>query len=360
MNSILIMWRVWAWSVAEIAAAVGLALLAHALFFRFAREVTARTKSVLDDSVLRHACEPVRLILPVVVVSLLLPTLRLPADWVPWIRQLLSVALIAAIAWLFIALIDVVEDLAAERFNIRVKDNLKARRIRTQVHVLRRVVTFTVSVVALALMLMTFPSVRQVGASILASAGLAGLVIGFAARPALSNLIAGIQIAIAEPIRIDDVVIVEGEWGTIEEINTTYVVVCIWDLRRLVVPLSYFMEKPFQNWTRTTANLLGTVFLYADYTVPVEEVRNALRGILESSKKWDGKVCNLQVTNATEHTVELRALMSAGDSSAAWDLRCEVREKLLAYLQQHYPQSLPRLRAEIHGGPGTTAAPAEA
>jgi small-conductance mechanosensitive channel len=158
-----------------------------------------------------------------------------------------------------------------------------------------------------------------------------------------------VQIAFSQPIRLDDVVIVEGEWGWIEEITTTYVVVRIWDLRRLVVPLSYFIEKPFQNWTRNTADLLGTVFLYTDYTVPVDEVRQELHRILEASKMWDGKVWGLQVTNASEHTVELRALMSSPGSSQAWDLRCYVREKLIAYLQQNHPQSLPRARAEITG-----------
>jgi small-conductance mechanosensitive channel len=235
----------------------------------------------------------------------------------------------------------------AARYKMNVKDDLAARRVMTQVQVMKKIMIVIITVIAISVMLMTFPGIRSIGAGLFASAGIAGLVIGMAARPTLSNLIAGIQMALTEPIRLNDVVIVEGEWGWIEEIGMTYVVVRIWDLRRLIVPLSYFIEKPFQNWTRTTADLLGTVYIYTDYTVPVEEVRKQLHAILQSSGLWDGKVWGLQVTNATEHTVELRALMSAPDSNAAWDLRCEVREKLIQYLQERYPGSLPKARAEI-------------
>ena len=237
----------------------------------------------------------------------------------------------------------------AARYRIDIQDNLRARKIRTQVEVLHRIGIVVIGFVALATILMTFPSVRNVGTSLFASAGVAGLIIGLSARSTLANLIAGLQLALTEPIRLEDVVIVEGEWGWIEEIGTTYVVVRIWDLRRLVVPLSYFIEKPFQNWTRRTANLLGTVHLHADYTVPVAEVREELHRILEASPLWDGKVWNLQVTDASEQTVELRALMSAADSGKAWDLRCEVREKLIGFLQAQHPGCLPRTRAEVRG-----------
>jgi small-conductance mechanosensitive channel len=194
---------------------------------------------------------------------------------------------------------------------------------------------------------MTFSKVRQLGTSILASAGIVGIIVGIAAQRSIATLLAGFQIAITQPIRLDDVVIVENEWGRIEEITLTYVVVRIWDLRRLVVPITYFLEKPFQNWTRVSADLLGTVFIYVDYTVPVQAVREKLRGILEHSTQWDGQVCVLQVTNTTEHTVELRALMSAVDSSSAWELRCHVREKLVEFIQKNYPESLPKLRTDL-------------
>jgi len=199
-------------------------------------------------------------------------------------------------------------------------------------------------------MLMSFERVRQLGTAIFASAGILGIVIGFAAQRSISTVLAGLQIAITQPFRIDDVVIVEGEWGRIEEITLTYVVVRIWDLRRLVLPITYFLEKPFQNWTRESADLLGTVFLYTDYTIPVQEVREELHRILQESELWDGKVWNLQITNMTEKSVELRALMSAQEASTAWNLRCEVREKLLDFIQSKYPGALPRVRAEFHSG----------
>jgi small-conductance mechanosensitive channel len=190
------------------------------------------------------------------------------------------------------------------------------------------------------------------GTAILASAGIVGLVIGFATQKTVSTVLAGLQIAITQPIRVDDVVIVESEWGRIEEITLTYVVVRLWDLRRLVVPIPYFIEKPFQNWTRVSADLLGTVFIYADYTLPVQRIREELHSILRASDLWDGRVWGLQVTGKTERAVELRALMSAPDASSAWDLRCKVREELLEFIQKNYPESLPRLRAELASGQG--------
>lgn len=196
-------------------------------------------------------------------------------------------------------------------------------------------------------MLMTFPAIRQIGAGLLASAGLAGLIVGMAMKNTLSSLIAGIQIAFTQPIRLEDAVVVEGEWGWIEQIEMTYVVVRIWDLRRLILPLSYFIEHPFQNWTRQSADLLGAVTLNVDYTVPVEEVRKELRRIVESTDKWKGEVCALQVTDADKQTIQLRALVDARDSGTAWDLRCYVREKLIQFLQDKYPHALPRLRAEF-------------
>ena len=196
-------------------------------------------------------------------------------------------------------------------------------------------------------MLMTFESVRQLGTSILASAGIAGIVVGFAAQRSIATLLAGFQIAMTQPIRLDDVVIVENEWGRIEEITLTYVAVRIWDQRRLILPITYFIEQPFQNWTRTSADILGTVFLYVDYRAPLDAIRAELDRILQASPSWDGKVKGLQVTNAQEQTLEIRALASAADASLAWDLRCEVREKLVQFLQRHHPESLPRIRAEL-------------
>ncbi|HKV42486.1 MAG TPA: mechanosensitive ion channel family protein, partial [Blastocatellia bacterium] len=272
------------------------------------------------------------------------------------VEHVVGLGLIAAIAWVFILLIEVSADVITTRYRVDVQDNLEARRIQTQVQVLRRILSAVVIIAAIAIMLLTIPNVRAIGASLLASAGLAGLVLGVSMKSTLGNWIAGIQIALTQPIRLEDAVIVNDEWGWIEEITTTYVVIRIWDLRRMVVPLSYFIEQPFQNWTRRSADLLGSVYLYVDYTVPVEEVRQELSRILKTTNKWLGKVSVLQVSDAKEHTVELRALMDAPDSGASWDLRCYVRENLIKFLQERYPQSLPKTRAEFRELPERTGA----
>lgn len=341
-------WQVWLQSLGTLLIFALFALAVYYIFHSAAKRVTRRTHSVTDDSLIRHTHRPALLIVPALAVFVALPLTELPADVTQFLRHAVSLILIAAVAWLTISLTDVVRDLVSERYRLDVADNLEARQVHTRIRVLRRVVVVVVSFLSLSLMLMTFPSIRQVGTTLFASAGIIGLVAGMAARPALSNLIAGVQIAVTRPIRIDDVVIVENEWGWIEEIGTTFVVVRVWDLRRLVVPLSYFIDHPFQNWTRQTADILGTVFVYTDYTVPVEEVRQELHRILKASGMWDGKVWGMQVTNTTDRAVELRALMSAPDSGKAWNLRCHVREKLIEYLQRCYPESLPRARAELH------------
>lgn len=290
---------------------------------------------------------PLRLLFPIICLNAAAVFLRLPEDVVTALFHFLNLLLIVSMSWLIIRIIHVGRDIILKRFDISAADNLQARQIYTQVRVAERIITISVLIFAAAFILMSFPKVKQMGVSLLASAGIIGIILGFAAQKTLGNLIAGIQLAIAQPIRIDDVVIVENEWGWIEEINLIYVVVRIWDLRRLVVPISYFLEHPFQNWTRVSADILGTVFFYADYTVPVKEVRQELTRILEASPLWDKKVNVLQVTDAKEQTLELRALMSAANSSKAWDLRCEVREKILDFLQKNYPQCLPRTRVEL-------------
>jgi small-conductance mechanosensitive channel len=251
-----------------------------------------------------------------------------------------------------IMFLDLAARLHLRQFELDVEDNLQARKHYTQVRILKRTAQIIVIIVAIGAALMSFEEVRQYGVSILASAGAAGIVLGLAAQPVLSNLLAGVQLALTQPIRIDDAVVVEGEWGWIEEITATYVVIRIWDWRRLIVPLRYFIEKPFQNWTRERAAIIGSVLLHVDYTVPVEEIRQKLTDIVKSSQLWDGDVVNLQVTDTSERTITLRALVSARNSPQAWDLRCEVREQLIGYLQQHHPGALPRFRGdmEVAGG----------
>lgn len=342
----------WGLPAVVLAAAAVWGVLLHWGAFFVLRRIAARTENEVDDLLVARYRKPAMLILPLLMISAALPGLDISSDASAVLGRIVTVGLIAGLGWLVIAGLNVGAGLITARYDLTQADNLAARRIHTQVNVIRRVCIVVVVFLAGAGMLMTFPSLRNVGISLFASAGVAGLVVGLAARPTLSNLIAGLQIALTDPIRLDDVVIVEGEWGRVEEITTTYVVVRVWDMRRLIVPLTHFIEKPFQNWTRQTAEILGTVYLHADYTVPVEEVRQELHRVLASTALWDGKVWGLVVTNATDRTVELRALMSAPDSSSAWDLRCLVRERLIAFLQERYPGSLPRTRADVSGGNG--------
>ncbi|MBW3552299.1 MAG: mechanosensitive ion channel family protein [Gemmatimonadetes bacterium] len=334
--------------------AVAAGAVIHAILFAIARRLALRGEGEVGDRLVEYVRRPAGLILPLIAIQLFFPLLTayLPPPLFMALRHALGLGLIAGVAWLVIAASHVIDDALGVRYRLDVRDNLAARRIHTQARLLRRTITVLIIILTIGVMLMTFPQVRELGASVLASAGLAGIVVGFAARPVLQNLIAGVQIAIAQPIRIDDVVIVEGEWGRIEEITATYVVVRIWDQRRLIVPLNYFIEHTFQNWTRTDAEILGTVFLFVDYTVPVEEVRQELHRLLEENDKWDRRAWGLVVTDATDRAVQLRALMSAADAGTAWDLRCEVREQLIAYLQERHPDGLPRIRAEVESTAG--------
>lgn len=268
------------------------------------------------------------------------------------LSSVLGACFFAILGWTAMAVTHIVWEIYLSRFRIDVADNLHARKHVTQIRILRRVTDTLIVLLALGAILMSFDSVRQYGVSIFASAGAAGLVLGFAARPVLENLIAGIQIAITQPIRIDDAVVVEGEWGWIEEITGTYVVIRIWDWRRLIVPLSYFIQNPFTNWTRENASIIGTVLLHADYKLPVDELRAHLNEIVKTTPLWDGKVVNLQVTEATNRTIEIRALVSAANSPQAWDLRCYVREKLVAYIRETCPDSLPQVRSMMLDGVG--------
>ncbi|MGH8272748.1 MAG: mechanosensitive ion channel family protein [Gammaproteobacteria bacterium] len=259
------------------------------------------------------------------------------------------VGLIAGCAWLLKNLVGLGGDVIMARHPTDAVDNYRARSLRTQISVIERIATVLIIFLAIAAALMTFHSVRVLGVSLLASAGFAGLAVGLAARPVLENLLAGLQISLTRPINLDDVVVIDGYWGRIEEITTTYVVVAIWDERRLILPFSRIMTTPFENWTRRQSELLETVYLYTDYGVPVDELRAELDRICHASQNWDGRVCLIQVTNATEHTLQLRVLVSVADSGKGWNLCCEVREKLIAYLRIHHPESLPRTRLEWEG-----------
>jgi small-conductance mechanosensitive channel len=336
-------------SGAILAGAIAVALVVHFVVFFVAERILRREGKSTESLFTRRAKKSTRLIFPLLALVLAIPLAPLPQTLKSSLQHALGLGVIAMVGWVIVILTELGGNIVFARYSMDSPDNLSARRIRTQTQVLQRIIALTVSIVTAAIMLMTFPEIRHVGMSLLASAGLAGLIVGMAARSTLSNLIAGIQVALTQPIRIEDAVVLEGEWGWIEEINTTYVVVRLWDLRRLVVPLSYFIEKPFQNWTRTTANLLAVVMIYADYSVPVQELRAELRRILEMTELWDKRTWALQVTDATESTIQIRALMSARNGPAAFDLRCYVREGLVQFLQDKYPHALPKHRQELIG-----------
>ncbi len=326
--------------------AIAVALMLHSIFVALMRRWIG-VKHPYLRSVFTNTKGATRLALIICIVSVTVPAVPLSPEMQSFFGRALGFGLIILIGWVGLIATNIGADFYLRRFDVRAEDNLLARKHYTQVRILQRAVDTLIVIVTIGAALMTFEEVRQFGISLFASAGVAGLVVALAARPVFANLIAGVQIAMTQPIRVYDAVVVEGEWGWIEEITSAYVVIKLWDWRRLVVPLSYFIEKPFQNWTRENASIIGTVLIHADYTVPVERVRRKLSEIAKSSPLWDGQVVNLQVTDATEETVELRALVSARTSPAAWDLRCEVREKLISFLQEEIPEALPRVRATL-------------
>ncbi len=325
-----------------------------ALYLWFSTRLIRLAKGVspfLAD-LLARARGPLSLFLALFALGAALPGAGLPPPLPAAIGHALAFATVLAIGWAAAKAIDLTAEIYLKRLTAGIGKGERARKHATQVHILRRAAKVVLVIVTISVALMTIKEVRQYGVSLFASAGAAGLVVGLAARPVLSNLLAGIQIAITQPIHVEDVVIVEGEWGWIETITSSYVVVRTWDLRRLILPLTYFIEKPFQNWTYANPELLGAVFLHVDYTVAVEEVRSELETIVRASALWDQRAVGLQVTDTPGNMVELRALVSARNSSDLWDLRCEVREKMIAFLQARYPGALPRQRTEVTGASG--------
>ena len=350
-------WHNYLWSGIYLGAAIILSLIVRAIVFWTLQRFTRKRGKLVGHSLVQHGRGPTRWIFPLLACLIVLPGVPLPHTPMVVLEHIVGIGLIAACAWLVILLVEVVSDMLSGRYRIDVSDNLTARRIQTQFQMLHRVVVILVVMVAVAIALMTFRQIQHLGDSILASAGLASLVVGLAMKGTLSNLVAGVQIAFTQPFRIEDAVVIQGEWGWIEEIGTMYVVVRIWDLRRLVIPLSWFLDNAFQNWTRTSADLLGHCYIYVDYTVPVEPLRAELKRIVESTKLWAGKVCVLQVSDLFQNVMQLRALMDARNSGEAWDLRCYVREHLIDFIQKNYPGGLPRYRGELEMGDGDEAGP---
>ncbi|MCB1190089.1 MAG: mechanosensitive ion channel family protein [Leptospiraceae bacterium] len=313
-----------------------------------ANKIAKKTKNEWDDELVEVGRNPMRLFILLAIFYWIYPTLRFSIPAQEIINRILNVGFILSIFKFLLNIVDLLGETIEKNLVRDATDKLRIRGIKTQVTVLKRVLKITMAIFGIALILSQFEVVRKIGVSLLASAGIMGIVIGLAAQQSISSILAGIQLAITQPIRLGDVVIAEGEWGTIEEINLTYVVVKIWDLRRLVIPIRRFLDSPFQNWTKTSPDLMGTVFVFADYTIPVEKLRKKLKAIVEEKKEfWDGKVCGLQVTNTDARTVELRALVSSEDSSKLWDLRCFVREELIKYIQNlENGKYLPKHRVE--------------
>ncbi|CAN5252114.1 mechanosensitive ion channel [soil metagenome] len=337
---------VWIQDLLIIAAAAAGGLVVYIVLRLMLRFAMRHAPDFVLILLLRRCRAPAGLLLPLLGAFLALPLTAVEERY-DWLNEVVRIALIVVVTWFLVRVVRAAEDIFTSRLELGAADNLRARAVKTQFRILRNVVVVLIVVLGLVGVLLSIERFRELGAGLLASAGIASIVIGFAAQRTLGNLFAGFQIALTQPIRFDDVLIVEGEWGQVEEITLTYVVLRIWDLRRLVVPISYFLEKPFQNWTRTSSALLGPVYLYLDYTIDVDAVRAELECIVHGHKLWSGEVCGLQVTDADSQSMTLRALVSARNAGDAWNLRCEVREKLIGFVQREFPGALPRMRASL-------------
>jgi|SRR5665811_940923 len=337
------------------ASAVLVAVVLHAGAFALLRRLF--NGEGMARTILNRIAGLTRLAMILLALVIVLPAVEFNAAFAEIVRRVLKLGMLTLLGWSAVIAINAASRRIERRHRIDVEDNLTARRIHTQINILRRVAVVMVLLLTVGFCLLIFPTVRAFGVSLFASAGVAGLVLGFAARPILANLIAGVQIALTQPIRIDDVLIVEGEWGWVEEITTTYVVLRIWDQRRLIVPLSRFIEQPFENWTRESADILGVVLWHLDYRAPIAEMRQKLDELLYGNQLWNGKVANLQVVESGPATITVRALVSARNSPMAWDLRCEIREQMIEWLRAEHPEALPRVRAALEDGGPTGAKP---
>src|SRR5437868_10982827 len=334
----------WMMGLGLVVGAIAVALFVHGIAARIIKRAVG-TRWPAVTLLLQRVAGPARLALCLAAVALVLPLAPLNDVLREQLRHFFIVAVIALVGWITVRAVDMGAARYLQRFRLDTDENFLARKHVTQVRVFKRVIDTLIVIIAVSTALMTFESVKQYGVSLFASAGAAGLIVGLAARPLLSNLIAGVQIAITQPIRIEDAVIIENEWGWVEDIASTYVVIRLWDWRRMVVPLSYFIEKPFQNWTRDAQSLIGAIALHVDYDTDVSRIRRWLEGAIKESKLWDGAVVNLQVIDADSRTIALRALVSARNAPQSWDLRCEMGEKLLAVIRDEMPEAFPRERA---------------
>jgi len=319
------------------------------LFLKF----TARNISdySLVRSIVFRLGKPINYFLPILVFNLVLPFMELTRKPMAYLTKAVEIGLITSFGFALAGLVKVFEDYMYHQYDLKKEDNLRERKLRTQLQFVRKFAVSVILMLTLCAVLLSFDNLRKIGAGLLTGVGVGGIIVGFAAQRSLSNFLAGMQIAFTQPIRIDDVLVVEGEWGRVEEITLTYVVVAIWDERKLILPINYFIEKPFQNWTRTGSNILGTVFLYLDYNAPVDAIRTEFERLLDGHPLWDKRVKVVHVTNITERTMEIRLLISARSTGKAFDLRCFLREKMMLFLQEQHPYCLPKTRAAFDPEP---------
>ena len=307
---------------------------------------TSTAKFSLFDIIVRRLGKRILIFVILILLNFFLPLADLSEKYHYVVDKTLDILMTLSFAGILIALVKVGQDYVYHRYDLSKSDNLKERKIRTQLQFLKKLIVTVIVIVTICVILLSFENLRKLGTGLLTGVGVGGIIIGFAAQRSIANLLAGFQIAFTQPLRIDDALIVEGEWGRVEEITLTYVVLNIWDQRRLILPINYFIEKPFQNWTRNSAELLGVVILYVDYTLPLQPLRDEFDRLLELTDLWDRRAKVVQVTDATEKTMQLRILASAASSGIAFDLRCYIRENLITFIQKNYPESLPKMRAE--------------
>ena len=336
----------WTFTLALVVSALLASWVLHAAFYRLSMQLLSRREEYWR-TLLRQSKGPARLTVTILALTGAVAAAPLHPSHEAVAGHVLLIGFILCLVWVGRTALDIWLSMHLRKYRTDVADNLAARKHVTQSRILQRVADTLLLVLGVGAVIMTFEGARQIGISILASAGAAGIVLGFALQPIMRNLFAGIQLAITQPIRMDDAVIVQGEWGNIEEITSTYVVIRIWDKRRLVVPLTYFIEEPFENWTREDATLIGTVMIYLDYSVRVEDIRETVAAFLDQNPLWDRDVFAVQVTDFREFVMEIRILATASSAPRVFDLRCEIREHLARYLQETYPESLPRLRGSF-------------
>lgn len=348
-HQIMQLWRQFYWLpewlviAIVIAVFVGAGWLTHLIVFALMRRLV-RDRDLFWRGVVERVRKKLRVLIILLAVGVSITVSPMDAEPSQFVRAVILILTILTMGWIAAGAVDMWAVVYLRKFNLQAEDNLIARKHVTQTRILQRAAIIVIGIVSVGLALMTIGAVRQWGVSLLASAGVVGIIAGLALQPVLKNLFAGIQIATAQPIRIDDAVIVEGEFGQVEEITSTYVVVKLWDWRRMVLPLTYFIEKPFQNWTRENARLIGSAFLYVDYEAPMDRLRAELERICRASPLWDGDVVSLQVTDVTDRTAQIRCLASARNAPSTFDLRCEIREKMLAFIRDQCPEALPRER----------------